>query len=93
MDYCPRAKSPVREEPITINSDPWPAAKFPNHNLKTLKGKEREYTGAILQASYNHINYISNFSTDKELLFHMAEKSSNVSIKYLIFVSHCRRKY
>ena len=78
------------------NSGEWPAAKFPNQNLKTVLPKilkEREYTDVILQASCNDISNISHLSKDKKLLFHMAEKSSKVSIKNLIFVSNCRRKY
>ena len=79
------------------NSGPWPSAKFPNQNLKTVLPKllkEREYTAAILQASCNDVSNLSHLiSKDKKLLFHMAEKSSMVSIKNLIFVSHCCRKY
>ena len=79
------------------NSGPWPSAKFPNQNPKTVLPKllkEREYTAAILQASCNDVSNLSHLiSKDKKLLFHMAEKSSMVSIKNLIFVSHCFRKY
>ena len=79
------------------NSGPWPSAKFPNQNLKTVLPKllkERAYTAAILQASCNDVSNLSHLiSKDKKLLFHMAEKSSMVSIKNLIFVSHCCRKY
>ena len=72
------------------NSGPWPSAKFPNQNLKTVLPKllkERAYTAAILQASCNDVSNLSHLiSKDKKLLFHMAEKSSLVSIKNLIFV-------